>query len=93
MGSSVSCIANIDVPMLELMKRLDARAKTDRRMSYDMETATIVKRLEEHEKKCLPVVKYYETHDGVIFIDGSGTTEEVYARLEKPVEEAWRKGR
>ena len=81
MGSSVSFIANIDVPMLDLIKRLDARGKTDRSMKYDLETATIVKRLEEHEEKCLPVVHYYESHDSVVHIDGTGTTEEVIARL------------
>ena len=91
--SSVSCIANIDVPMLALMKRLDARGRTDRRMSYDLETATIVKRLEEHEQKCLPVVEYYETHDTVTVIDGTGTSDDVFARLAEPVEEAWRKAR
>ncbi|HPF69396.1 MAG TPA: adenylate kinase [Candidatus Krumholzibacteria bacterium] len=93
MGSSVSFIANIDVPMLDLIKRLDARGKTDRRMNYDLETATIVKRLEEHEAKCLPVVKYYESHDSVVHIDGTGTTAEVTARLAGPVEKAWRKAR
>ncbi len=92
-GSSVSCIVNIDVPMLELMKRLDARSKTDRCMSYDLETATIVKRLEEHEEKCVPVVEYFEAHDKVTHIDGRGTTEDVFLRLNKPVKEAWRKGR
>jgi adenylate kinase len=93
LGSSVNCIVNIDVPMLELMKRLDARGKTDRRMNYDLETATIVKRLEEHEQKCLPVVEYFEIHDTVTHIDGRGTSDEVFARLEKPIGEAWRKGR
>ena len=93
MGSSVSFIANIDVPMLDLIKRLDARGKTDRSMKYDLETATIVKRLEEHEEKCLPVVHYYESHDSVVHIDGTGTTEEVIARLAGPVERARRKAR
>jgi adenylate kinase len=92
-GSSISCIVNLDVPMLELMKRLDARGKTDKRMSYDMETATIVKRLEEHEQKCLPVVEYFETHDAVTHIDGRGTNDEVFKRLIKPIDEAWRKAR
>jgi adenylate kinase len=92
-GSSVSCIVNIDVPMLELMKRLDARSKTDRCMSYDLETATIVKRLEEHEEKCVPVVEYFEAHDKVTHIDGRGTTEDVFLRLNKPVKESWRKAR
>jgi len=93
MGSSLSCIVDIQVPMLELLKRLDARGKTDRRMSYDIETATIVKRLEEHEQKCLPVVEYYQKHADVTTIDGRGTPDEVFKRIEGPVERAWRKAR
>jgi adenylate kinase len=93
MGSSLSCILDLQVPMLELLKRLDARGKTDRRMSYDIETATIVKRLEEHERKCLPVVEYYKKHSDVTTIDGRGTPDEVFAKIEGPVEKAWRKAR
>ena len=58
-NSSVSFTLDIQCPTLELIKRLDARGKTDRRMSYDMETETIVHRLEQHEKVCLPVGDYY----------------------------------
>lgn len=91
--SSVSFIADIELPTLELIKRLDTRGKTDRRMSYDMNTNTIVHRLEEHEKKCLPLVAYYERHQDVVAIDGRGTEEEVFARIEGPVDQAWRKVR
>jgi len=91
MGSSVSCIVELEVPMLELLKRLDARGQTDKRMAYDLETATIVKRLEEHEQKCLPLVQYYRKHAEVTVIDGRGTRDEVFARIVEPVEAAWRK--
>jgi len=93
MGSSVSCVVDIQVPLLELVKRLDARGKTDRRMSYDLETTPIVKRLQEHEQKCLPLVGYYQKHMPVTAIDGEGTEDEVFARLEGPVELAWRRAR
>ncbi len=93
MGSSLSCVIELDVPMLELLRRLDERGKTDRRQVYDMETATIVKRLEEHEQKCLPVVEYYRKHAEVATIDGRGSPDEVFARIEEPVERAWRKAR
>jgi len=92
-GSSVSYIMDITLPTLELIKRLDARGKTERRMSYDLETTTIVHRLEEHEKKCLPLVAYYGKQREVAVIDGVGTPDEIFARIEGPVEEAWRKVR
>ena len=88
--ASVSCIVDIQVPMLELLKRLDERGKTDKRQIYDLETATIVKRLEEHEQKCLPVVEYYRKHYSVTEVDGRGSPEEVFARIAPPVAEAWR---
>ncbi|MBD3222302.1 adenylate kinase [bacterium] len=93
MGSSLSSVIELDVPMLELLKRLDERGKTDRRQVYDMETATIVKRLEEHEQKCLPVVEYYRKHAEVTTVDGRGSPDEVFARITAPVERAWRKAR
>jgi adenylate kinase len=91
--SSVSCIVDIQLSTLDLIKRLDARGKTDRRMSYDLETATIVKRLEEHEQKCLPLVGYYQRTAEVTAINGAGSPEEVFARIAGPVERAWRKAR
>ena len=58
-----------------------------------METTTIVHRLEQHEKICQPVVNYYGKQGKVTVIDGDGTTDEVWARIEGPAEEAWRKAR
>jgi adenylate kinase len=91
--SSVSFTLDIQCPTLELLKRLDARGKTDRRMNYDMETSTIVHRLEQHEKVCLPVVDYYRRQGKVTEIDGSGLKDAVWNRIEVRAEEAWRKAR
>ena len=91
--SSVSFVLDIQCSTLELIKRLDARGKTDKRMSYDLETSTIVHRLEQHEKICLPVVDYYSKQNKVTIIDGSGTPDEVWNRIENPTENAWRRAR
>jgi len=92
-SSSVSFTLDIQCPTLELIKRLDERGKTDRRMSYDLETSTIVHRLEQHELVCQPLVDYYRKSGKVTVIDGNGTPDEVWARIEGPAEEAWRKAR
>lgn len=90
-GSSISRIIDLEVPMLELIGRLDARSKTDRCMPYDTSTAKIVKRLQEHETKTLPVIaKYGQLHD-VVRVDGTGTFEEVFARLSVVVEDGLRR--
>ena len=92
-NSSVSFTLDIQCPTLELLKRLDARGKTERRMSYDMETSTIVHRLEQHETICLPVVDYYRKQGKVTVIDGDGTPEEVWSRIEGPADDARRSTR
>jgi adenylate kinase len=84
-GRSISCVINLQVPFLELIKRLDARSLTATRMPYDGSAATIVARLEEHELRTDPVLDYYREHNQVIDIDGKGTDDEVYARLKEPV--------
>ena len=55
-GSSISQIIEIEVPTLELIRRLDERSQTPGCMPYDSSTAKIVKRLHEHETKTVPVI-------------------------------------
>ena len=85
-GSSISEIIEIEVPTLELISRLDARSKTDRCMPYDNSTAKIVKRLQEHETKTVPVIKKYNEQHGVMKINGMGSFEEVFEKLSGEIE-------
>ena len=89
-GTKISCLINIEVPTLELVKRLDARGKTKNRMPYDVSTQTIVKRLEMHEKKTLPILDYYDKAVNVFHVNGEGSTDEVYERVVKPAKETYR---
>lgn len=84
-GQKISCVINLQVPFLELVKRLDARGQTESRMSYDSSASTIVARLEEHEQRTEPVLEYYRIHNQVIDVDGKGSDEEVYSRIKEPV--------
>jgi adenylate kinase len=88
--TKVSCVINIDVPTLELVKRLDARGKTKSRQPYDGSTQTIVKRLEMHEKKTLPVLDYYKKAVNVYHVNGEGAVNEVYSRVLEPARETYR---
>jgi adenylate kinase len=90
-GSSISRIIELEVPTLELIARLDARSKTPGCMPYDSSTAKIVKRLQEHETKTLPVIaKYGQMHE-VVRVDGTGTFEQVLERLSAVVEDGLRR--
>lgn len=85
-SSSISQIIEIEVPLLELIRRLDARSKTPGSMPYDSSTEKIVKRIDEHEKKTSPVIEKYKQLHGVIKIDGMGTFDEVFNRISATIE-------
>ncbi|MCH7227661.1 adenylate kinase [Haloferula sp. A504] len=89
-GSSLNMILEIDVPTLDLIQRLDARSKTDRAMPYDSELPKIVKRLQEHETKTIPVIEKYKKLHGVEQIDGRGDFDEVAERVSAVVERAFK---
>ncbi len=88
--SFISRIIEIEVPVLELISRLDARAKTDRCMPYDTSTARIVKRIQEHEEMTIPVIRKYNELKGVTKIDGRGSFEEVHERIATEIEKGLR---
>jgi adenylate kinase len=85
-GSSIAKIIEIEVPTLELIRRLDERSKTAGCMPYDNSTSKIVKRLHEHETKTVPVITKYNERHGVIKIDGQGSFDEVFARIATEIE-------
>jgi len=87
-GTHITRIIDIEVSTLELIKRLDARSKTDACMPYDSTTAKIVQRLQEHETKTVPVIEKYAQIHGVTKVDGSGTFEEVFAILSSILEKS-----
>jgi adenylate kinase len=89
-GSSISKIIEIEVPTLELIRRLDERSQTAGCMPYDTSTSKIVKRLHEHETKTVPVIEKYNQRHGVIKIDGLGSFDEVFARISAAIEDGLR---
>jgi len=50
-GSFISQYVVVEVPTLELFRRLDDRGKSDLAMAYDKSTTKILKRLQEYETK------------------------------------------
>jgi adenylate kinase len=60
-------------------------------MPYDSSTAKIVKRLQEHEHKTIPVIKKYEQLHDFKIIDGVGTFEEVFERTVADIEKGIRR--
>lgn len=92
-NSSISRIIEIEVPVLELIHRLDERSKTVRCMPYDTSTTKIVQRLQEHEAKTVPVISKYNQIHGVTKIDGTGSFDDVFQKIAYEIEfglKSWR---
>jgi adenylate kinase len=89
-GSSLSKIIEIEVPTLELIRRLDERSKTQDCMPYDSSTAKIVQRLQDHENKTVPVIQKYNELHGVVKISGMGTFDEVFERISFEIENGFK---
>lgn len=87
---AINCVVNLQVPQLELVKRLDARSKTPDRMPYDDSAATIVARLEEHSQRNDAIVNYYRNNKILFDIDGLGSEDQVYCRIKEYVQRAIR---
>lgn len=89
-GTSISRAIELDVPVLDLINRLDERSKTEHSMAYDTSTARIVKRLKEHESKTIPVIARYAQLHGVTKVNGVGTFEEIFERLSSEIEQGFK---
>jgi len=85
-GTSISRVIELEVPTLELIKRLDERRNTERCMPYDTTTARIVQRLNDHENLTVPVIRKYQQLHGVVRVDGMGSFDEVFKRMEAAFE-------
>ncbi len=90
MGSSVSCIIDLEVPMLQLMKRLIARGNKDNRIGETGTPEGIIERLESHEVQTLPVLNYYRKDRDVTAVDGTGNRDEIFESLSQVVEKAFK---
>lgn len=89
-GSSISRIIELEVPTLELIRRLDERSKTPGAMPYDSSTGKIVQRLQDHERKTIPVIEKYNKLHEVVKVDGQGSFDEVFGRLSSVIEDGFR---
>ena len=93
MNCSVSCIIDLSVSTLESIKRLHTRGKTEGSRSYDIDTDIIIHRLERHEEVTRGVLKYYKKEREVSKVDGIGSEEEVYEKLDRVIKQAFKKVR
>ena len=89
MHTKLTCMVSLEAPKKVLVDRLLARAIKDNR---DDDTAEVINvRLQEYEKKTIPVADYYDKKGIYYPIDGLGTIDEVSNRVINGVEESIKK--
>jgi adenylate kinase len=80
-GSAISQCIELEVPVLEVIRRIDERSHSGVDLAYSTTTSKIVKRLQIYENKTIPVIEKYNQRHIVIKVDGVGTLDEVFQRL------------
>ncbi len=84
---TVSSLIEMKVPTLEAIKRLSARAKTEKARPYDLSAEMIVNRLEQYKEKTVPVVDYYKNQGKYRSIKAEGDKSQVFELLKKQVKD------
>jgi adenylate kinase len=82
-----SGMIEMKISTLEAVKRLSARAHTERARPYDMTSDLIVNRLEQYNEKTSPVNDYYKKQGRYHSVSADGSEEEVFDRLSKKIED------
>jgi adenylate kinase len=88
--ATINKIIEIDVDTLELINRLNKRSKTEKAMPFDMSAETIIKHLQEHKEKTIPVIEKYKEVYEVSVIDGMDSFEVVFDKVSKEIEASFK---
>jgi len=81
----VSAVIEMEIDTITALKRLNARAATKKSRPYDKSVDLIINRLEQYKQKTKPVIDYYRKQSKYYAIDGTGTEEEVFEKLNELV--------
>ena len=84
-GTEVSIMINLEVDEEELIERLLKRAEIMGRADDTIDV--IKKRLEVYHKKTEPVIDFYKEKGIFRGIDGSGSIEDIFARIDMVLQE------
>ena len=79
MSAPMTAVVLIEVPRDELASRLIKRAEEEGRVDDDEDT--VKKRMDVYEEKTKPLVDYYDSRNKLRRVDGTGSVEEVFARI------------
>jgi len=80
---NVTAVIEMEIDTITALKRLNARASTEKARVYDKSIDLIVNRLEQYKNKTQPVVDYYKKLSKHYSIDATGSEQEVFEKLNK----------
>ena len=87
---SVSALVDMKIPTLEAIKRLSARAGTEKARPYDHSTELIINRLEQYNEKTVPVIDYYKNQGKYYSIKADGGKEDVFGKLKNKTSDVFK---
>ena len=79
-GLSLDLAINLEVPVDEVTKRMLDRSRAD-----DTKEA-IIRRLEIYENETAPLLRWFEERNNLVLVDGLGTEDDVFSRLQKVID-------
>lgn len=90
MGSKVSSVYEFITPTLHSIKRLSARANSDKARTYDKDIEVIIHRLDVFEQRTSLLREYYRKKNILQTINGVGNEEEIFNELSNRIEKAYK---
>ena len=90
LDSSVSLVIELKTSTLQAMKRLTARAKTDKARTYDLNPETIIHRLEVFQERSEKIRDFYIQQNKLISFNGDQDAETLNKQLEAVIEKAFK---
>ena len=86
-GTTVTCLVALDVPEAELVKRLLKRGEKSGRAD-DKDESIIRNRIKVYKDETTPVFDYYQNSGKSALINGVGSIEDIFCRIQEAVEAA-----
>lgn len=87
-NSDIDCVIELDIPLLDAMKRLSERSKTEKARFYDMNTDVIIRRMDEWEKTIRnDLVNFYSPGEKYCVVDASGKPDDVFNCITQKIKE------
>ncbi len=80
----IDAMIMLDVEREELIKRLKKRAETSGRTD-DADMSIIENRIDVYNKQTLPIVEYYQKQNKYKKVDGIGSIEDIFGRIEEVI--------